>query len=192
MARLSSYVTGHEKTNKSRSKSGGAKRKAPKRSYDFKPTEIPEGFILKIDSREQYPLFGNVRTNPTGLAIIRDTVPVGDYTVHGMEELVAIERKGVSDFFTYIGKDADKTLAKLDKLKAMKFKAIVIEADEDDLYYPSIPTTLTKEHVRGRLVSFRVKYGIHVYISRDRADLERFVVDHLVKAYNMIRENKDN
>lgn len=91
-------------------------------SLIWKKTDIPEGFILVVDTREQYPLFDPI---PKGLCIVRDTVKIGDYTVKGLEDKVAIERKMESDFFNYIGKDRDNTIKKLESMSKMYFSALV-------------------------------------------------------------------
>jgi ERCC4-type nuclease len=150
----------------------------------WKPTDIPDGFVIVVDTREQYPLFDPI---PKGLAVIRDTVKIGDYTIMGLETKVAIERKCESDFFSYIGSERIKTTKKLEAMSNMYFSALVIQVDEYDLYNPSIPTKLTHEHVRGFLKCIRVKYGIHYYMNEDREMLERYVLDSLTYAYKQLK-----
>jgi ERCC4-type nuclease len=155
----------------------------------WKPTEIPDGFILVVDSREQHPLFDPI---PIGLCIIRDAIKVGDYTVKGFENQIAIERKGESDFFGFIGRERDRTVKKLEAMSKMYFSALVIQVDEYDLYNPSIPTKLTHEHVRGFLKSIRVKYGIHYYMNEDKESLERYVLDSCTYVYSQLRNVESN
>lgn len=162
-------------------KAGKAKRKLG----GWKPTIIPEGFMLIQDTREREPLF---KIPPKGLVMVRDTLTDGDYSVRGFESKMAIERKMVSDFFAYIGKERDRTVLKLRRLSAMHFAALVIEAEEDELYMPQMYTALCQEHVRAFFRSLRVRYGIHLYISPDREKIERYVLDSLTKAYEIFRE----
>jgi ERCC4-type nuclease len=148
------------------------------------PTQIPEGFILMVDTREQLPLFDPI---PRGLCIVRDTVPVGDYSILGFQDRICVERKMESDFFTYIGRDRDATVRKLERMAAMDFAALVVEADEYDLYNPSVPTKMTREHVRGFMRCVRVRYGIHLYCNSSHSEVERYVLDSLAYAYEKIR-----
>lgn len=153
-------------------------------SLAWKPTVIPDGFILVVDTREQHPLFDPI---PKGLCILRDTIKVGDYTVKGFEDKLAVELKRESDFFAYIGKDRNSTVKKLEAMSEMYFASLVVQVNEYDLYDPSIPTKLTHEHVRGFLKCLRVKYGIHYYLNEDKESLERYVLDSLTYAYTQLR-----
>lgn len=150
-----------------------------------KLTYIPDGFVLVIDTREQQPLFSGRDDIPVEHRVLHD----GDYSVSGYETLIIVERKKLSDFLSYIGKErATKTIPKLCRLSAARFAALIIEEDEQQLNGPFRHSKLTGEHVRAFLLSCRVRYGIHVYISKDRAALERFVIDHCVKAWSILRE----
>jgi len=150
----------------------------------FKPTDIPPGFVLVRDTREQLPLF----TRTKGLTVKVDTLHHGDYTIDGFQDQFAIERKQESDFYSYIGKERKKTIIKLGKLSTFKFAALVVEGlNIDDLCVQSAYSTLTPEHVRGFLVSISVRYGIHFFAHRDRKMIERWILDRSVKFYNMMR-----
>lgn len=150
--------------------------------YSWKPTEIPSGFILVVDTAEQLPLFDPI---PIGLCVVRQVIPVGDYSVFGFEDKICIERKKVSDFFAYIGREHDETARKLRYMSQMHWAGLVVEADIDDLYDPSIPTALTREHVRGFFKALRVRYGVHVLVTGDRNEIERYVLDSLTYAYKI-------
>ena len=178
-----------EKASKKKSKSPVKRSRTNiqdiERSIIWKPTEIPEGFILKVDTREQTPLFDPI---PKGLCIVRDTVTVGDYTVKGFEDKLAIERKGLSDFFSYIGSERDRTVKKLERMSEMYFSALVVQVEECDLYSPFIPTKLSHEHVRGFLKCLRVKYRIPYIITDDKDYIERYILDSLTYAFSHLRE----
>jgi len=150
----------------------------------WKDTVIPDGFVMVIDTREQIPLF--VGKDKYKFNIERYALKNGDYSVKGYENLICIERKMVSDFFGYLGKERDKTCEKLERMSEYYFKALVIEADEEMLYAPQEFTTLTKEHVRGFLKSIRVRYGMHVYCNSKVEYIERYVLDHLTYAYKKL------
>jgi len=182
---------------------GAKRKKLPKRNLDFEPTEIPNGFVLLVDTREQLPLFTKERLIKgekrieNGLMMIGKTIKNGDYSIGGLEKLVAIERKQQSDFEAYISSEyKKKTLGKLNRLKDYYFKALIIEADENDLYEFPISPHMTREKVRNHLISFRVHYGVHIMVDDDREALERFVLDCLVRCYRYLvldkqKETKD-
>jgi len=169
----------------------------------YKPTKLPEGFVLLIDSREQLPLFVDHRLQKgdhiilkkglyKGLEIKCVTCPTAiDYTVEGYENQIGIERKRVSDFLSYVGKERKKTDRKREILQSMFFAGLLIEANESDLVAPQVyGGRITPEHVRGFLVSCNVRNGIHVYANRNRQACERWALDRLVKAYNVLKGDK--
>ena len=153
--------------------------------HKFKPTRIPDGFILIRDTREQSPLF----TRTKGLTTIVDTLHHGDYTIQGFEDKISIERKMESDFYSYLGKERKRTIKKLEILSSFDWSALVIEGMSiDDLSYQAFYSKLTPEHVRGFLVSLTVRYGIHFFCHKDTKMVERYILDRLVKYYRMQRE----
>ena len=159
------------------------KKKPVVRSSKPKPINIPKDFVLVIDTREQKPLF----TRPQkGLLIVRDTLKDGDYSVRGFEDQVCVERKGVSDFYGYIGKERTRTVKKLERMRGMFWAMLLIDAKETEIMSRQSYSKLTPEHARGFLTSLNVRYGIsHQYIQGESAD--RFILDRLVKAYRILR-----
>ncbi len=165
--------------------------------FEFKPTPIPAGFKLIVDTNEQIPLFQSpVYRNIIIKKQLRDKgeqYSKGDYSVKGFENQIIIERKQISDFLSYIGSEREKTIKKLMLVKDFYFKALIIEASDKELTF-ELPayTQLTLECVRGFLKTIRVKYGFHVFNSDSRDELERFVLDHLTYAYKQLRKGKLN
>ena len=114
----------------------------------------------------------------------------GDYSILGLENLFTIERKMISDFLAYIGKERNiKTVHKLGRFKHMinrgGWVGLIIEAAEEELMKGSIYSKITPEMIRQSLISMRVRWGIHVYFNPDRDYLKRFVVDHAIKFWNV-------
>ena len=156
---------------------------------DLKPARIPDGFMLVQDTREQKPLFTDP---PEGLDVVTGTLPHGDYSIRGFEDRFCIERKQMSDFYSYIGKERTRTARKLKEFRQMigsgGFVGLVVEATEADLLTGFIMSRVSPETARQALVSFEVRYGIHVYYSRSRRDISRWVLDRAIKFYRMQRE----
>jgi ERCC4-type nuclease len=158
--------------------------KNPGKPYRPKPFLFPKDFVLLIDTREQNPLCSNVK----GLTVCRDTLKDGDYSIRGFENRFAVERKKVSDFYTYIGRERGRTVEKLKRFKDYDFSGLVIEASLNDLLSPQMYTQLSPESARQFLVSVNVRYGIHVFCDRQRKNLEMWLLDRAIKFYNINRE----
>ena len=158
------------------------------KATSLKPFSFPEGFVLIIDTREQLPLFSNPVLK--GLVMVRDTLQNGDYSIKGFENRIMVERKQVSDLISYVGRDHKQTRAKLDRCTGYDFRAIAIEAAEADLLSSQLYASVPPETIRQALASFEVRYNIHLYYSRDRKDIERWILDRFVKYFRQKREEK--
>jgi DNA excision repair protein ERCC-4 len=155
--------------------------------YELPPYAFPAGFKIIQDTREQLPLF-TASTTPPGLTVITTTVKDGDYTIKGFESSFAIERKQISDFFSYIGKERTRTTEKMKRFKQFKWVGLVIEESESKLLSGHFFSTLSPEVVRQSIVSFEVRSGVHVFYSENRADIQRWILDRAIKFYKLMRE----
>jgi len=152
----------------------------------LKPFKIPSGMILIQDSREQAPLFVD---KPKGLVIKVKALKFGDYSLQGFEDRICFERKQMSDLYSYVGKERDRTVKKLIQLRELDFAALIVEASYEDLEIPySYSSRITPEMIRQFLVSVNIRYGIHLFCSRDRRALERYLLDRAIKYYRVQRE----
>ena len=158
---------------------------------DLKPFRVPEGMVLVVDTREQRPLF---QEPIEGLEVVTAALPHGDYSLQGFTDRFAVERKQVGDFFGYIGKERERTTRKMGEFKEMisagGWAALVIEASEGDLLAGYTMSRISPETARQALVSFEVRYGVHVYYNRSRADIERWMLDRAIKYFKIQREVK--
>jgi len=142
--------------------------------------------ILCIDTREQAPLFTNP---PKDLIIKVKALKFGDYSLRGFEDKICFERKQMSDLYSYVGKERDRTVKKLKQLRNLDFVALIIEASFEDLKIPySYSSRITPEMIRQFIVSVNVRYGVHVYCDRDRRNLEQYLLDRAIKYYKIQRE----
>lgn len=160
------------------------RRPAVRGSAGFKPYKIPEGFALVIDTREQKPLFDPA---PEGLVIIRKALKHGDYSVNGLEDFIGIERKRMSDLMSYIGSERDRTVKKLEAMRSLDFRALVVEENWDDVFLPKAFSQLSPDMVRAALVSFNVRFGLHIFMHPHRSAVERWTLDRLIYYYKHAR-----
>ena len=153
----------------------------------LKPYSIPDGFVLCIDTREQRPLF---TSPPETLTVERKALPSGDYSVKGFERRFCIERKQISDLYSYIGKERRRTTQKMQLFACMDWVGLVIEATEAEILAGYYQSSLTPEVARQALVSFEVRSRVHVYYNPNRTELERYILDRALKYYRIQREVK--
>ena len=149
--------------------------------------EFPPDFILIIDTREQKPLF--VKSLPKGLVVVRDTLKAGDYSVRGLEHLVFFERKEVPDAIRYVTTDHQHTIAKVKPYLHIPNRYLMIEGTEEDMFMNDNQfSTVHPEAIRNGLVAVEVRCGYRVYYHRDRKEHERFMLDRMLKIYQVARE----
>lgn len=158
---------------------------------DLKPFKIPQGFTLIIDTREQRPLFTS-SNKPKDLPILSQKLNYGDYSIRGFTDKFAIERKQISDFYSYIGKEREKTVQKMNEfdaiIKSGGWVGLIIECSEEEILWGLMISKVSPEVARQAINSFRVRYNIHIYYSKNRDDLCRFTLDSAIKFYNIQRE----
>ena len=84
-------------------------------------------FTAIVDSREQRPVTLEYKK---GLLLKSEqgTLYTGDYSIKGVENLVAIERKSLDDLMGCIGSHRERFEREIIRLKGYEVKAIVIES----------------------------------------------------------------
>lgn len=120
-------------------------------------TEPP---VIAIDTREQKPY--------TFSASVVKTLATGDYSMVGMEHLVAVERKTSSDAYSSLGRGRSRFQSEVERLGALECGAIVIEASLTSLMQPPVYSQMSPKAVIGTLLAWSVRYGVHVFFAGDR------------------------
>jgi len=154
---------------------------APKFEFTF-----PEGFCLVRDTREQGGT-GLFIKPPKGLMMVRDTLKVGDYSCRGFEDLVAIERKTLSDLWTSLTSESARFKRELEVLATYERKWLLIEALESSFLSFQLDRKIHPNSIRGALVSIEIRLNIPVWQSESTQDAERWVLDRLLKFYKWKR-----
>jgi len=155
------------------------------KKYDLKPFKIPDDMVVIVDTREQQPLFDHP---VEGLTILNRKLDNGDYSIQGFEDRFCIERKKISDFYGYIGKERKKTVKKLERMLQYDFAGLVIEASEADILSGYVMSKVPPECARQSIVAFEIRYGLHVYYSRSRQDISRWCLDRMIKFWRVAHE----
>jgi ERCC4-type nuclease len=95
----------------------------------------PENVAAVIDTREQCPL------DLSPLRSVAGTLTTGDYSVQGLETVVAVERKSLGDLLGCIGQYRERFDREVQRLLAYSCRAIVVEATWPDLEQGEWPAT---------------------------------------------------
>lgn len=146
-------------------------------SSDFKLCD----FTVAVDTREQHPwsFLGFKCDSPhAGRDLIIPTcqkaLKTGDYSIIGMEDEIAIERKSLQDLYSTLGQSRDRFIRELERMKEMEFAALVIEADWTVVCNcPPEHSKLHPKTVFRSLIAFAQRYKVHVYPCKTRHLAER-------------------
>lgn len=135
---------------------------------------------LLVDSREQLP-YEFKRFGDQFAAIERRKLLAGDYSIHGFETKVAVERKSLPDLVQTIIRDRQRFKAELAKLMQYDFAAVVIEASLKQVSSPYAFSQANPLSVVGSIQSFSMVYGVHFIFADDRVNAEAQVAGLLLK-----------
>ena len=114
--------------------------------------ELPKSAIVGlVDTREQRPLYlPGICTEPASLA-------TGDYSLRGAEAAVAIERKSLEDLVACCGRERERFEREVQRLLAYPVRAVVIEANWEDIELANWRGRLNAKQVGASLVSWQVR-----------------------------------
>lgn len=140
----------------------------------LRSARIPKPVVL-VDTREQEPfaLFAN---HPNWIAGERRvTLKTGDYTVEGMEHVLALERKSLTDVVACTVAHRRRFLVSCERLAKFCWKAILIEATYEDIKSGFDQFDMFSEvhpnAVCGTLDAIEAKFNIPIIYSSTHLDL---------------------
>jgi DNA excision repair protein ERCC-4 len=154
-----------------------------------KSVRVPNPTIV-IDSAEHMGYKFEGFTN-WFFGTIRKRLPVGDYTLLGMEDEVAVERKTIQDLVNSIIQDRRDFIEKCQKLSTFKKKCLVIEGSLSSIKTPYEDSRAHPNAVLGSLLAAQERWDIPVYFLDDFLLAEEFVASMLSKyhAYRWLEMN---
>ena len=88
----------------------------------MKATIDPSDVTAIIDTREQNPLVLSPLQTTSG------TLATGNYSIVGLENIVAIERKSLPDLIACVGRERSRFDREVQRLLAYPVRALIVEA----------------------------------------------------------------
>jgi len=154
--------------------------------------QIPKPVVL-IDTREKLPF--DFARFPNWIAEEkRQKLKAGDYSVEGMEKLLALERKTLSDLITTLMRERYRFFKLCEQLAKYRWRALLVEAIYEDIKspYDEDYTIAHPNAVSGTLDALEAKFGIPViYASQYKPLAEEKAASWLSKhfTYWYLEEN---
>jgi ERCC4-type nuclease len=116
---------------------------------------------IKIDSREQKP-YTFQTPYETG------ALKVGDYSICGLENHIAVERKEINDLIGCLTTGRERFERELHKGKALDYFALVIEATLSDLTNGRYRSKMLPKSAIQSLLAFSVRYRLPIFFAENR------------------------
>ena len=118
-----------------------------------KPKFSPDDILAVVDTREQLPLELPLRT-------ITDTLPTGDYSVSGFEDLICAERKSLPDLIGCMTSGRIRFEKELQRMRAYEARCVVVEASWQQLRDGEYRSRITPDAATHSIVSWLSSYAV--------------------------------
>ena len=129
--------------------------------------------------------------DPLRIDVMRRALAAGDYSVAGLEDRVAVERKSLADFVQTVTRGRSRFRRELKRLQTYDAACVVVEADLTDVLAGRYRSGADPASVFGAIVSIVVDYGIPVFFCSDRQIACRFTQDYLLRVHRKLQEAPD-
>ena len=120
------------------------------------------------DSREQSPF--TFAGYPAVVTV--GTLASGDYSLHGFENRIAIERKALGDLIGCLTGERERFERELARLRGYDCTAVVVEASSDDLRAGRYRSKLNPESAWQSVLAFSMRYRVPFIFCQSREDAE--------------------
>ncbi len=139
------------------------------------------GLVPKLitDTREQDPLVFE------RLPSVRRSLYTGDYSVVGLTEIFAVERKSISDLVGSISSGRERFCRELHRLRGHRFKRLLIIGSRADIEAGNYRSRIKPASVLNTLSAFEIRYEVPVVFAAT-PELAARLVERW--AYYMARE----
>ena len=119
----------------------------------------PEVFSVALDTREQ--IVGPI---PLAVPVVVKTLPMGDLSVVGFEDRVAIDRKQLGDFIGCVTHEKERFVRLLKRMAAeLEFAAVVVEASHADVRARKYRAEVEPSFVFSAAAAITTRYRVPVF-----------------------------
>ena len=112
--------------------------------------------VLLVDTRDQRPLqFSHLPAESA-------TLYTGDYSVRGLEEVFAVERKSLADLAGSLTRERDRFMREMHRLRGYRSPYLLAIGDDMELSRLIAQGRLKLQQVEHSLRAIQSRYGVHV------------------------------
>lgn len=125
---------------------------------------------ILVDTREQRPF--NFEHERYGVQIQQGALTVGDYSLVGLTDKVAVERKELSDLVLCLGRERERFERELQRGAALDAFAVVVEASWADLAGGNFRSQLNPHAACQSTLAFMARYRVPFLFAGSRPAAE--------------------
>lgn len=118
------------------------------------------GYTVAIDTREQQPY------DVPGAEVC--TLPTGDYSIVGLLDRVAIERKSKADAYASLGHGRARFRREFERLALLDYAAVVVEDTVPGFLHRPSYSKMNPRAAISSLIAWSVRYRVPVFFAGDR------------------------
>lgn len=126
---------------------------------------------IVIDSREQAP-FAFEHEKYAGTVAESGALDTGDYSLAGLTDRVAVERKSLPDLVACLGRERERFERELQRAAALDAFAVVVEASWSDLAGGKYRSQMNPHSACQSVLAFTARYRIPFIFAGSRAGAE--------------------
>ena len=123
------------------------------------------------DSREQAPYAFNA-PKYAGVSVEVGTLQTGDYSLRGLEDKVAVERKSLPDLVQCLGRERERFERELQRGAALDAFAVVVEASWSDLASGNFRSRIHPHAACQSVLAFMARYRVTFLFAGSRPAAE--------------------
>ena len=121
------------------------------------------------------------RFDPKHVVVSRKALRAGDYSLEGMEKVVAVERKSLPDFVASVIHSRDRFARELKRLGTYDAAFVLVEADLQDVLDRRYRSHAHPHAVLGSMVALFVDYGVPFIFCSNRENAGRITAGFLMR-----------
>lgn len=135
----------------------------------------PEDITVLVDTREQNPF------DLTPLKTKSATLKTADYSVQGLEKIVAVERKSLQDYIQCVGRERERFDHEMQRILAFPARLLIIEGSLDQIIAKQYIGEVSPNAAMGSALGWMAQ-GIPVLFCRDRPTAAKMTARFLFTA----------
>ena len=140
-------------------------------------------FTILIDSREQTPW-----EFPADISTEKSSLPTGDYSIRGLSDFISIERKELNDFLLCCGRERERFVRELQRMRGYSAKAVIVESDLKTIRRGKYRSRISPEAVIGSVGAWTARYNVPIIFAGDREGARDMAYSMLRGFYKSMRE----